>query len=140
MIQLKTAVPKPQEIIRRWHVMDAKGQILGRLASQAAVLLRGKHKPLFSPHVDCGDGVIVVNAEKIRVSGAKEKTKIYRRYSGYPSGLKLEPLGHLLARRPTEVVRRAVAGMLPKNPLGRHTLRRLKVYVGPTHPHQGQLS
>ena len=119
--------------------MDAEGQILGRLAARAATLLRGKHKPIFTPHVDCGDGVIVVNAQKIRVTGTKLDTKIYQRYSGYPGGLKKEPLRRLLTRRPTEVVRRAVVGMLPGNPLGRCAARRLRIYAGADHPHGSQL-
>ena len=122
-----------------WHLIDAEGQTLGRLATQVAVLLRGKHKPIFTPHVDCGDEVVIVNAEKIHVSGAKLETKIYQRFSGYPSGLKNEPLGRLLTRRPTEAVRRAVVGMLPKGPLGRQVARKLRIYAGPTHPHGAQL-
>jgi len=131
---------KRGQISRHWHLMDAEGQILGRLAVRAAHLLRGKHKPLFTPHVDCGDGVIVVNAEKIRVTGEKLDTKLYRRYSGYPSGLKEEPLRRLLSRRPEEAVRHAVVGMLPKNPLGRQLATRLRVYAGPKHPHAPQMA
>ena len=130
---------KQGEVSRKWHLLNAEGQVLGRLAAQAAHLLRGKHKAIFTPHVDCGDGVVVVNAEKIRVTGGKLKTKMYQRYSGYPSGLKKEPLEHLLQRRPTEVVRRAVTGMLPSNSLGRQVGERLKVYAGPTHPHTAQI-
>src|SRR3989338_1763211 len=100
--------PKPHEISRQWHLMDAKGQILGRLAVQAAKLLRGKHKAIYTPSLDCGDGVVIINAQKVRVSGNKLKTKTYERYSGYQSGLKVETLGHLLDRRPTEVLRHAV--------------------------------
>ena len=139
MIRQSTTFAKRGELSRTWHVIDAEGQILGRLAVRAAHLLRGKHKPLFTPHVDCGDGVIVVNAEKIRLSGTKMDTKIYQRYSGYPGGLKTEPVRRLLTRRPTEVVRRAVAGMLPKNPLGRQVARRLRIYAGPRHPHAAQM-
>ncbi len=128
------------QVPRRWHLIDAEGQILGRLAVRVAHLLRGKHKPIFTPHVDCGDGVIVINAAKIRVTGDKLETKIYQRYSGYPGGLKKEPLGRLLQRRPTEVLRRAVVGMLPKNSLGRRTAKRLRVYPGSTHPHAAQLA
>lgn len=131
---------KRDQLTRRWHLIDGEGQILGRLAVQAASLLRGKHKPLFTPYVDCGDGVIVVNAEKIRLTGTKMDTKTYQRYSGYPGGLKKETVRHLLSRRPAEVVRRAVVGMLPKNPLGRQAARRLRVYPGGRHPHAPQLA
>ena len=139
MIRQSTPFAKRGEVSRAWHVMDAEGQILGRLATRAAHLLRGKHKTLFTPHVDCGDGVIVINAEKIRLSGAKMDTKTYKRYSGYPGGLKIEPVRRLLNRRPAEVVRRAVTGMLPKNPLGRQVGRRLRVYAGPRHKHAAQV-
>ena len=110
------------------------------MAARIAVLLRGKHKPLFTPHMDCGDEVVVVNAEKIRLTGTKLTTKVYRRYSGYPSGLKEETAGRLLSRRPTELLRRAVEGMLPSGPLGQRAARRLKVYAGPNHPHAAQLA
>lgn len=138
MMTRRTTVGKQGDFPRKWHLLDAEGQILGRLAVRAAVILRGKHKPLFTPHVDCGDGVVIVNAEKIRLSGNKLQTKTYKRYSGYPSGLKIETADRLLQRRPTEVVQRAVVGMLPKNPLGRQVARRLRVYAGPQHPHQAQ--
>ncbi len=139
MIRQSTTFAKRGEVSRAWHLIDADGQVLGRLAVRAAHLLRGKHKPLFTPHVDCGDGVIVVNAEKIRLTGNKMETKTYKRYSGYPGGLKKESIGRLLARRPTEVLERAVNGMLPKNPMGRQLARRLRVYAGPVHPHLGQM-
>ncbi len=139
MITQKTLSIRHNDVTRQWHVIDAKGQVLGRLASRIAVILRGKDKPIFTPHVDCGDGVIVINAQKIRVTGRKLETKIYTRYSGYPDGLKKEPLDNLLNRRPTEVIRRAIVGMLPKNPLGRQVARRLRVYAGPEHPHASQL-
>lgn len=138
MITRRTFMAKRGEVPRKWHVLDAEGQVLGRLAVRAAHLLRGKHKALFTPHVDCGDGVVVVNAEKIRLTGTKLTTKTYKRYSGYPSGLKVEPADRLLKRRPTELVQRAVVGMLPKNPLGRQVARRLRVYAGPKHPHEAQ--
>ena len=138
MIRQSTQFAKRGEVTRAWHVIDAEGQVLGRLAVRAAHLLRGKHKPLFTPHVDCGDGVIVVNAEKIRLTGTKMDTKTYKRYSGYPGGLRKEPVRRLLDRRPTEVVTRAVEGMLPKNPMGRQLARRLRVYAGPKHPHLAQ--
>lgn len=136
----RTYMAKQGEITRKWHVLDAEDQVLGRLAVRAAHLLRGKHKPLFTPHVDCGDGVVIVNAEKVRLTGTKLTAKIYKRYSGYPSGLKLESADRLLQRRPTELLQRAVVGMLPKNPLGRQLGRRLRVYAGPKHPHEAQLS
>ena len=127
------------QLPRRWHLVDAQGKILGRVATQVAHILRGKHKVIFTPHVDCGDGVVVINAEKIRLTGTKLDTKLYRSYSGYPGGLKQEPVRSLLNRRPTEVIRRAVVGMLPKNPMGRQAVRRLRVYKGTQHPHQAQL-
>ena len=139
MIRQRTISIKHDDVPRQWHVVDAQDQVLGRLAARVAVLLRGKHKTVFTPHVDCGDGVIVVNAQKIRFTGRKGDDKIYTRYSGYPSGLKKESLSHLLDRRPTEVVRRAIIGMLPKNPLGRQVARRLRVYPGVDHPHAGQM-
>ena len=134
---MKTYMARPAEVVRQWRLLDADGQILGRLAVQAATWLRGKHKATWTPHIDTGDGVVVVNAAKVRVTGAKMTQKMYKRFSGYPGGLKLESLEHLLARRPTEVFRHAVAGMLPKNPLGRQMLRRLRIYPGADHPHQG---
>lgn len=140
MLRTSTFMAKREQMTRRWHLIDGEGQILGRLAVRAASLLRGKHRPLFTPHVDCGDGVIVVNAEKIRLTGNKMDTKTYQRYSGYPGGLKKEPVRRLLSRRPDEVVRRAVVGMLPKNPLGRQVARRLRVYAGGRHPHAPQLA
>lgn len=140
MLRTETPWVKHEEVPRKWHLINAEGQVLGRLAVQIAKLLRGKHKALFTPHVDCGDGVVVINAQKIRVTGNKLDTKIYRSYSGYPSGLKEESLGHLLARRPTEALRKAVVGMLPHNPLGRRLLtRHLRIYPGSEHPHQAQL-
>lgn len=139
MLRPRTYVAKASELSRQWHLIDAEGQVLGRLAVRVATLLRGKHKPVYTPHVDCGDGVVVVNASKIRVTGTKLESKVYQRYSGYPSGLKKEPLGRLLSRRPTEVIRHAVVGMLPSNPLGRQVARHLKIYPGATHPHAGQL-
>ena len=123
MIRKKTYVARSNEN-RDWHLLDAKDQVLGRLAAHAAVLLRGKHKPVFTPHADCGDTVVIVNAEKIKVTGTKMQTKIYQRYSGYPGGLKEESLERLMNRRPAEALRRAVVGMLPKGPLGRTVRRR----------------
>jgi len=140
MIRQKTLSIKHDDVPRQWHLIDANGQVLGRLATHVATLLRGKHKPVFTPHVDCGDGVVIINAQKIRVTGRKLETKIYTRYSGYPSGLKQEALGHLLERRPTEVLRKAIVGMLPKNPLGRQVVGRLRIYPGQEHPHAGQMN
>ena len=134
---MSTYTPKPGEIERRWHVIDARDVVLGRLASQAAILLRGKHKPQFAPHVDTGDFVIVVNAAQVAVSGAKRDELRYR-HSGYPGGLKQRTVGDLLERMPERLVELAVRGMLPKNSLGRAQLKKLKVYAGPEHPHQGQ--
>lgn len=131
---------KSSEVTRKWHLIDADGQILGRLAVKVADILRGKNKTIFTPHVDCGDGVIIINAEKIKVTGTKLTEKKYQRYSGYPSGRKEESLERLLDRRPTAVFEKAVKGMLPKNSLGREVYRRLKVYAGPKHPHAGQMA
>jgi large subunit ribosomal protein L13 len=129
--------PKPGEITRAWHVIDADDVILGRLASHAATHLRGKHKPQFAPHVDVGDFVVIVNAEKIALSGAKRDEYRYR-HSGYPGGLSRRTVGELLERKPERVVELAVRGMLPKNTLGRRQLKKLKVYAGPNHPHGAQ--
>ncbi|MEN3026883.1 MAG: 50S ribosomal protein L13 [Chlorobiota bacterium] len=126
------------EVERRWWVVDAAGQTLGRLASQVARLLRGKHKPYFTPHVDCGDFVIVINAAQVRVEGKRQKYKEYFHYTGYPGGARFEKLTDLLRRKPEEVIERAVWGMLPKGRLGRRIFRKLKVYAGPEHPHQAQ--
>ncbi len=135
---MKTYVTKPSEVEREWFVVDAEGKTLGRLATEIARILRGKHKPNYSPSVDVGDYVIVVNAEKIRVTGRKLDQKIYYRHSGYPGGLKQICLRDLLARHPTRVIEYAVRGMLPKNALGRRMFKKLKVYAGPDHPHQAQ--
>jgi large subunit ribosomal protein L13 len=123
---------------RGWYVVDAQGQTLGRLATQIADILRGKRKPTYTPHVDVGDFVIVVNAEKIAVTGNKLRDKKYYRHSGYPGGIRSRTLGEMLERRPEEVIRKAVKGMLPRNRLARQQLRKLKVYAGPEHPHQAQ--
>ena len=135
---MKTWNAKPGEIDRLWYVVDAEGKTLGRLATQIAETLRGKGKPEYTPHVDTGDFVVVVNAEKITVTGKKLDDKIYYRHSGYPGGLKSRPLRDELERRPTEVLRKAVKGMLPRNRLGRAQLRKLKIYAGPDHPHAAQ--
>jgi large subunit ribosomal protein L13 len=135
---MKTYVATPTTRERNWLVIDATGKTLGRLATQIADALRGKRKPDYTPHVDVGDFVIVVNAEKISVSGNKREEKRYYRHSGYPGGLRSRTLEEMLARRPEEVIRRAVKGMLPRNRLGRAQLRKLKVYAGPDHPHAAQ--
>ncbi|HEY5059715.1 MAG TPA: 50S ribosomal protein L13 [Gaiellaceae bacterium] len=135
---MKTYSAKPGEITREWFLVDAEGQVLGRLATQIADTLRGKRKPQFTPHVDTGDFVIVVNADKIAVTGNKLDQKMYHRHSGYPGGLRSRTLREQLQRRPTEVIRAAVKGMLPKNRLARQQLTKLKVYAGPEHPHTAQ--
>ena len=135
---MKTYVATPAERQRDWYVVDADGQTLGRLATRIADALRGKRKPEYTPHVDTGDFVIVVNAEKIHVSGDKLHSKVYWRHSGYPGGIRSRTLEEMLARRPEEVIRKAVKGMLPRNRLARAQLRKLKVYAGPEHPHQAQ--
>jgi large subunit ribosomal protein L13 len=134
----KTYTPRESEIDRRWYVVDAADQTLGRLASRVARVLEGKHKPTYAAHLDTGDHVIILNASRIAVTADKRETKKYIRHSGYPGGYKEETLGHLLDRRPEEVIRRAVKGMLPRNRLGVQMLRKLKVYAGPEHPHQAQ--
>ncbi|HVV58145.1 MAG TPA: 50S ribosomal protein L13 [Gaiellaceae bacterium] len=135
---MKTYNAKPGEIQRDWVLVDAEGQTLGRLATQIADRLRGKTKPQYTPHVDTGDFVVVVNAEKIAVTGKKLDEKMYYRHSGYPGGLKQRTLREQLDRQPTEVLRKAVKGMLPRNRLGRQQLTKLKIYVGPEHPHEAQ--
>jgi len=135
---VKTYSARPGEVERKWWLVDADGKNLGRLASEIADVLRGKNKPQYTPHVDTGDFVVVVNADKIAVTGRKTTQKVYYRHSGYPGGLKSETLGQLLERRPTEVLRKAVKGMLPKNRLAAKQLRKLKIYAGPKHPHAAQ--
>ena len=135
---MRTYSPKADDVQRQWHVIDASDVVLGRLASHVATLLRGKHKPIFAPHMDTGDFVIVVNAEKIALSGSKLQDKRAYRHSGYPGGLHSVAYRDLLASHPERAVEKAVRGMLPKNTLGRNMLRKLKVYAGPDHPHQAQ--
>jgi large subunit ribosomal protein L13 len=135
---VRTFSPKSADIQRAWHVIDAEGAVLGRLATQVATLLRGKHKPIYAPHVDTGDHVIVVNAAKLDLSARKLADKRYHRHSGYPGGLSTESLEHLLARDPERVVRLAVKGMLPKGRLGRAMIKKLRVYAGDSHPHAAQ--
>jgi large subunit ribosomal protein L13 len=136
---VRTYTPKPGDITREWHVIDAEGAVLGRLATEVATLLRGKHKPIWVPHMDTGDHVIVVNAAKIAVSTKKGHEKVYYRHSGYPGGLREERLENLLESNPERVIRLAVRRMLPKNRLGRQQLKKLRVYAGPTHVHGAQL-
>jgi len=135
---VRTYSPKPGEIERHWHVIDATDVVLGRLATHVATLLRGKHKPVFAPHVDTGDFVIVVNAGKVALTGNKRETKVAYRHSGYPGGLKQIGYGELLEKRPERAVELAVKGMLPHNRLGRKLIRKLKVYAGAEHPHAAQ--
>jgi large subunit ribosomal protein L13 len=134
----KTYSTKPTDIERKWYVVDAEDQTLGRLATGIATILKGKHKPVYAPHMDVGDFVIVVNADKVHVTGRKMEQKIYYRHSGYPGGLSEISLRDQLVKHPTRVIERAVRGMLPKNALGRQMLRKLKVYAGPDHPHAAQ--
>jgi large subunit ribosomal protein L13 len=138
MKNAKTYTLRESEIERRWYVVDAADETLGRLASRVARVLEGKHKPTFTPNLDSGDHVIVLNAGRVAVTRDKRDTKLYIRHSGYPQGFKQETLGQLLERRPEEVIRRAVKGMLPHNRLGAQQLRKLKIYAGPEHPHQAQ--
>lgn len=135
---MKTLIPKIEEIQRNWFVVDAEGIVLGRLASQVARILRGKHKPVYTPHLDVGDHVVVVNAEKVRFTGKKMKDKIYTRYTGYPGGLRETSLGKALHKKPEWVIEHAIKGMLPHNPLGRAMFRKLRVYTGSSHPHLAQ--
>ena len=135
---MKTFVATPDTRQRDWFVVDAEGKTLGRLATRIADTLRGKHKPEYTPHVDTGDFVVVVNADKVHVTGDKRAGKVYHRHSGYPGGLRSRTLGEMLERRPEEVIRLAVRGMLPRNRLGRKQLTKLKVYAGPDHPHAAQ--
>jgi large subunit ribosomal protein L13 len=135
---MRTYSAKPADITRKWYVVDASGQILGRMATHVAKVLRGKHKPIFTPHVDTGDHVVVVNADKIQLTGDKLRQKTYYRHSGYPGGLKAETAETLMRRNPASLVERAIKGMLPKNPLGKRMGRKLRVYAGPTHPHKAQ--
>jgi large subunit ribosomal protein L13 len=135
---MKTYSAKPKEIEQQWYLVDAEGQTLGRLATRIADTLRGKRKPEFTPHIDTGDFVVVVNAEKIAVTGKKREEKIYYRHSGYPGGLRERTFAEEIERRPTEVLRKAVKGMLPRNRLARRQLTKLKIYAGPEHPHEAQ--
>jgi len=135
---MKTFSAKPAEVERDWYVIDATGKTLGRMATEIARRLRGKHKPEYTPHVDTGDYVVVINAEKVHVTGNKVKDKLYRRYTGYVGGLKTVPFGKMVESHPERIIQTAVKGMLPKNPLGRAMFRKLKVYAGPEHQHTAQ--
>ena len=135
---VRTYSPKPGDVEKTWYVIDATDVVLGRLASQIATLLRGKHKPIFAPHLDTGDFVIVINADKVALTGQKREKKIAYRHSGYPGGLRSTPYSELLEKFPERAVEKAVRGMLPKNSLGRTQLKKLKVYAGGEHPHQAQ--
>ena len=135
---MRTFQAKPHEIQRKWHLIDAKGQTLGRLAVRVATLLRGKHKTTFTPHVDTGDHVVVINASQIRLTGNKLRDKVYYHHTGYPGGLKSTTAQRLLEKKPIEVLNKAVRGMLPKTPLGKQTAKKLRIYPGAEHPHQAQ--
>jgi large subunit ribosomal protein L13 len=135
---VRTYTPKPADVERQWHVIDATDVVLGRLASQVATLLRGKHKPIYAPHLDTGDFVIIVNAGKVALSGKKLEQKKAYRHSGYPGGLRSMSYGDLMEKHPERAVEKAIKGMLPKNTLGRQMFSKLKVYAGPEHPHQAQ--
>lgn len=133
-----TYLEKPADVMRKWYLVDANGKTLGRLAARVAILLRGKHKPTFTPHVDTGDHVVVINAGKVHLTGDKMRTKLYIHHTGYPGGLKTTTAEHLHAKNPTELLARAIKGMLPKNTLGKQMARKLKVYPGAEHPHHAQ--
>ena len=135
---MKTVHLKSEEIERKWYLVDASDQVLGRIASRIATVLRGKHKPTFSPHLDSGDFVVVINAEKVRLTGKKEEKKQYFRHTGYPGGEKFIPVSEIRAKHPERIIAHAVKGMLPRGPLGRRQFRKLKVYAGPDHPHEAQ--
>ena len=135
---MRTFSPKPSDVQRQWHLIDATDVVLGRLATQTAILLRGKHKPIYAPHVDTGDFVVIVNAGKVALTGAKRENKVEYRHSGFPGGIRATSYDELLAKNPRRVVEKAVKGMLPHNTLGRKMLSKLKVYAGPEHPHQAQ--
>jgi len=135
---LKTYVPKPQDVEHNWHVVDANGKVLGRLASEVATILKGKHKPVYTPHMDVGDHVVIINAEKIRVTGKKAETKRYYRHTGYPGGLRSDSFTELLEKAPERILEKAIWGMMPHNKLGRKMFKKLKVYAGGKHPHEAQ--
>ena len=136
---MKTLMAKKEDQKRSWYILDAEGKILGRLASQAANILRGKTKPEFTPHIDTGDHIIIVNAEKIQLTGGKLLQKQYYRHSGYPGGLKVTSANKMMAEKPELILKKAIKGMLPKNKLGRQIFKKLRVYTGPNHPHEAQM-
>lgn len=133
-----TYLEKPADVKEIWHLVNAEGKTLGRLAARVAAVLRGKHRPTFTPNVDMGDHVVIINAEKIQLTGSKMETKLYRHHTGYPGGLKTATAEHLFRKDPTELLTRAIEGMLPKNPLGNGMAKKLRVYTGPNHPHHAQ--
>jgi large subunit ribosomal protein L13 len=133
-----TYLEKPADVKETWHLVNAEGKTLGRLAARVAGILRGKHRPTFTPNVDMGDHVVIVNAEKIQLTGSKMETKLYRHHTGYPGGLKTATAEHMFRKDPTELLTRAIEGMLPKNPLGNGMAKKLRVYTGPNHPHRAQ--
>ncbi|MGH9354147.1 MAG: 50S ribosomal protein L13 [Terriglobia bacterium] len=135
---MKTAIPSPRDLVRQWHVIDVEGEVLGRVASKVAMMLMGKNKPAYTPFLDMGDHVVVVNAAKVRLTGRKNEQKIYRRHSGYPGGLTETAARTVRETRPARLVEEAIQGMLPKTKLGKQMYRKLKVYAGPQHPHQAQ--
>ena len=135
---MKSYMARPQEVERKWYVIDAEGRTLGRLATEIARILRGKNKPQYTPHVDVGDFVVVVNADRVAVTGKKAEQKLYRRHSGYPGGMKETSYEQMMERKPTEILRKAVYGMMPKTRLARQQFRKLKIYAGPEHPHAAQ--
>jgi large subunit ribosomal protein L13 len=137
-MKMKSYMARPASVERIWHLIDAEGQTLGRLATEIARLLRGKNKPQYTPHIDTGDFVVVVNAERVVVTGKKAEQKVYRRHTGYPGGLREMSYEVMLERKPTEILRRAVKGMMPRTRLGRQQIRKLKIYAGPEHPHEAQ--
>ena len=137
-MRMKSFIEKPQNVERKWFIVDAEGKTLGKVASRVASILRGKHKSTFTPHVDCGDYVIVINAEKVEVTGRKRKNKIYKRHTGYPGGLKEVTFQQLQAAKPEEIIKHAIKGMMPKRKLSRQMYKKLKVYAGPEHGHAAQ--
>lgn len=135
---MKTVTPKIEDIERKWYIVDARNQVLGRLAAQVARILKGKHKPIYTPHLDVGDHVIIINADKVRVTGRKAQQKVYKRYSGYPGGLKEIVYEKMMEKHPERILEHAIKGMLPKNRLGRKMFKKLRVYAGDQHPHIAQ--
>jgi large subunit ribosomal protein L13 len=135
---MRTYLAKPNELTRKWYVVDADGKTLGRLSARVAAVLRGKHKPTFTPNIDTGDHVVIINAEKVQLTAGKLRSKVYIHHTGYPGGLKTVQAEALHARRPTELLKRAITGMLPKTSLGKQMARKLKIYAGPEHPHSAQ--